>query len=313
LLAGLDKEVYALQRRATITLPPDVTDKEIIVKGSVAKGNRDLEGFIVGQGGQDGGYGLYVKDNRLTMAVKQNGKVYTATTTEPLPEKFDFESRLTTNGDITLLIDGKQAAKSKAPSLFTKPIADMVRVQRDVVGENSIGSYAGAYTTNFDFVGNVQNATLEVRKPSTDNQSSTGKPLAEGATVLTIKVVEEQMKYDTKMITVRAGQPVVLTLENPDIMQHNLVICKTGSINKVGKAADLMAQDPKSVEKNYVPQMPEVLAATKLVNPGEAFTLEFTAPAQPGDYPFICTFPGHWRIMQGIMRVEKSKNTVISR
>ena len=316
LLAGLDKEVYALQRRGTIAFPPDVTGKEIIVKGSVAKGNRDLEGFVVGQGGQEGGYGLYVKDNHLTMAVKQNGQVYTAVTTEPLPEKFDFEGRLANNGEMLLFIDGKQAAKSKAPSLFTKPLTDVVRVQRDVVNENSIGGYAGAYasTNSFDLVGNVQNATLEVRKPTADSPAPTTRVVSsDKATVLTIKVVEEQMKYDTKVITVKAGLPVVLTLENPDGMQHNLVICKMGTINKVGKAADLMAQDPKSVEKNYVPQMPEVLAATILVNPGEAYTLEFIAPAQPGDYPFICTFPGHWRIMQGIMRVEKPKNTTISR
>ena len=70
LVAGIDKEVYALQRRANILLPPDVTGKEIIVKGSIAKGNRTLEGFIMGQGGQDAGYGLYVKDNHLVMARK---------------------------------------------------------------------------------------------------------------------------------------------------------------------------------------------------------------------------------------------------
>ncbi len=314
LLAGIDKEVYALQRRANITLPPDVTGKEIIVKGSIAKGNRDLEGFIVGQGDQTNGYGVYIKDGHLTMAVKQNGQVYTASTIEPLPEKFEFESQLANNGDMFLFVDGKQVAKDKAPSLFTKPLADAVRVQRDVEGENSIGKYTGAYTNAFDFAGNVQNATLEVRKPSADSQVPVNKTaLSDKATVLTIKVVEEQMKYDTKMITVKAGLPVVLTLENPDIMQHNLVICKTGTIEKVGKAADLMAQDPKSAEKNYVPTMPEILASTKLVNPGEAYTLEFIAPTKPGDYPFICTFPGHWRIMQGVMRVVKADNPTISR
>ncbi len=242
--------------------------------------------------------------------------MYTAATTEPLPEKFDFESRLVNNGDMLVLVNGKEVAKGKAPSLFTKPLADVIRSQRDVTTENSIGTYANAYTTAFDFVGNVQNATLEVRKPTATasnpvtaaKASSTGK-----ATVLTIKVVEEQMKYDTKLITVKAGQPVVLTLENPDIMQHNLVICKPGTAEKVGKAADALARDPKAVEKNYVPQMPEVLASTKLVNPGESFTLEFVAPAQPGDYPFVCTFPGHWSIMRGVMRVEKSSLPVNSR
>ena len=112
------------------------------------------------------------------------------------------------------------------------------------------------------------------------------------------------MKYDLKEINVKAGLPVVLTLENPDNMQHNLVICKKGTKEKVGKAADLMAQDPKSVEKNYVPVMSEILAATKLVNPGETATIEFIAPTMPGDYPYICTFPGHWSIMQGIMHVK---------
>jgi len=33
--------------------------------------------------------------------------------------------------------------------------------------------------------------------------------------------------------------------------------------------------------------------------------LRFTAPDKPGEYPYICTFPGHWRIMQGVMKVVK--------
>ncbi|MEJ7681873.1 MAG: plastocyanin/azurin family copper-binding protein [Segetibacter sp.] len=61
--------------------------------------------------------------------------------------------------------------------------------------------------------------------------------------------------------------------------------------------------DPNGTKLNYVPRMPEVLQATPLVNPGGKFTLTFTVPKCPGDYPFVCTFPGHWRIMQGVMRV----------
>ena len=291
-----------------------MTDKEVIIKGSAAKGFREVEGFIAGQGGQEGGYGLYVKDNHLVMAVKQNGKVYTATSAETLPERFDFEGRLTANGNILVFVDGKQVGKGKAPSLFTKPLDGVVRVQRDFTDSNSIGAYTGAYTTAYDFIGNIQNATLEVRKSAADAPNpATRVATSDKATVLTIKVVEEQMKYDTKVITVKAGMPVVLTLENPDIMQHNLVICKPGSTEKVGKAADALARDPKGLEKNYVPQLPDVLAATKLVNPGESFTLEFTAPTKPGDYPFVCTFPGHWSIMQGIMRVEKTNVPTTSR
>lgn len=311
LLAGINQEIYTLQRRATIALPPDVTGREIIIKGTAAKGNRDLEGFIVGHGGQDGGYGLYIIDNLLTMVVKQDGQVYSATTTEPLPEKFDFESRFVNNGEMILLVNGKEMGKGKAPSLFTKPLTDVIRTERDFVNENSIGAYANAYKSMFGFIGNLQNTTLEVRKPNTTNRvAASEKVVPKNATVLTIRVVEEQMKYDKRMITVKAGQLVVLTLENPDIMQHNIVICKPGTAEKVGKAADAMARDPKSVEKHYVPQLPEVLASSILVNPGESYTLEFVAPTQPGDYPFVCTFPGHWSIMRGVVRVEKSSETL---
>ena len=88
-------------------------------------------------------------------------------------------------------------------------------------------------------------------------------------------------------------------------MQHNLVIVKKGMLQKVGAAADAMLQDPKAASKNYVPKIPEVLYSTRLVNSDEEVTLQFTAPTVPGDYPFVCTFPGHWRIMNGIIRVVK--------
>ena len=90
-------------------------------------------------------------------------------------------------------------------------------------------------------------------------------------------------------------------------MQHNLVIGQIGSLQTIGKAADKIASDPKGAEKNYVPELPEVLFSTKLVNPQQTVTLRFTAPAKTGDYPFICTFPGHWSIMNGVMKVVSAK------
>ena len=54
---------------------------------------------------------------------------------------------------------------------------------------------------------------------------------------------------------------------------------------------------------SYVPDMAEVLFATKLVNPQQTVKLNFVAPQKTGDYPFVCTFPGHWRVMNGILRV----------
>ena len=126
-------------------------------------------------------------------------------------------------------------------------------------------------------------------------------------TVITIKVVQNEMKYDLKTFSVEAGKPVEIILVNPDFMQHNLVIAKQGTMKIVGAAADILASDPKAAEMNYVPAIPEVLFATKLVNPQETVRIQFTAPKETGDYPYVCTFPGHWSIMNGVMKVVKPK------
>ena len=73
----------------------------------------------------------------------------------------------------------------------------------------------------------------------------------------------------------------------------------------VGALADAMLTDPDALKKNYVPESEDIIASTKLVNPGGVDKIEFEAPSEPGDYPYICTFPGHWRLMQGIIKVKK--------
>jgi putative membrane-bound dehydrogenase-like protein len=123
--------------------------------------------------------------------------------------------------------------------------------------------------------------------------------------VIKITPIVNAMKFAQKSFTVKAGSTVELVFDNIDFMQHNVLILQKGSMDKVGAAADKMAQDPKGAEKQYVPNMPEVLFHTPLVNPEESFKLRFKVPAVAGDYPFICSFPGHWRIMNGVMKVTK--------
>jgi azurin len=171
----------------------------------------------------------------------------------------------------------------------------------------------GSYDGRFGLVGNFQKASLELNKPSEgSNTEATSTPKStssnassSNALVIELKVEKEIMQYDKKLITVKAGQKVVINLENPDGMQHNLLIIKPGSLPKVGKAADELLSNPKASEMQYVPKISEVLYSTKLVNSGETVTLEFTVPNEPGDYPYVCTFPGHWRGMNGILRVVK--------
>jgi len=72
----------------------------------------------------------------------------------------------------------------------------------------------------------------------------------------------------------------------------------------LGNLANLMITDPQGLAKHYVPDSKDVLVYTDMTNPKESFTIHFTAPEEKGDYPYLCTFPGHWMVMNGVLRVE---------
>ncbi len=112
------------------------------------------------------------------------------------------------------------------------------------------------------------------------------------------------MQYATKRFTVKAGERISLTLVNPDTMPHNLAIAKPGSLARVGDGSNRMAALPDGGAKRYIAPGDDVLFFTDIIDPGKSFTIHFTAPAERGEYPYLCTFPGHWLIMNGIMAVE---------
>ena len=117
----------------------------------------------------------------------------------------------------------------------------------------------------------------------------------------------DSMQFDTKEFTVKSGEEVTIEFKNtgklPKIaMGHNLVILKKG-ISSLKFGQKIMGMGAGAT--NPLPQasMEDVIVATKLLGPGENETIKFTAPA-PGDYQFVCTFPGHFAMMRGIMVVK---------
>lgn len=116
--------------------------------------------------------------------------------------------------------------------------------------------------------------------------------------------------YDKTDLTVKAGQKVKLTLNNTGSIApqpHNFLLIKPGKEMAVGAQANAMMTDPQAMSKSYIPDASkaDILANTKLVQPGGTETIEFTAPAEAGDYPYMCTFPGHWLLMKGVLHVTK--------
>ena len=124
-----------------------------------------------------------------------------------------------------------------------------------------------------------------------------------GVRVVKIGTVYERMNYDKETIAVQAGKPVLFVLENVDAMPHNFVIARPGTMQAVGELAEKEAQNPAFAKQNFVPKSSDVLAASTLMQPQGSQRVTFTAPTQPGVYPYVCTYPGHWRRMFGAMYV----------
>ncbi|MEM1084006.1 MAG: azurin [Verrucomicrobiota bacterium] len=118
----------------------------------------------------------------------------------------------------------------------------------------------------------------------------------------------DQMQFDKKELTVTEGQKVTLKFKHigklpKAAMGHNVVILKPGTnvpafageAVKAGAANDYLPQDDKSKGM--------IVASTKMLGGGEETSITFTAPAA-GEYPYLCTFVGHFAVMQGKLTVK---------
>ncbi len=129
-----------------------------------------------------------------------------------------------------------------------------------------------------------------------------------------VRAVYEQMRYDTPRIVVQAGRPFEIIFENPDVMPHNLVVVKPDTRAKVSTAAlELAPEFTDRQGRAWVPESTDVVAATKLIEPGKSETLKIPANATrtEGVYEFVCTFPGHWTVMFGQLVVTKDVNAYL--
>lgn len=120
---------------------------------------------------------------------------------------------------------------------------------------------------------------------------------------LKIGCIPERMLYTRERFRVAPNQPIKLVFHNPDATEHNLVIVQPGALEEIGLAGNEMAKDPEAAKKGFIPDSPKILHASKLLKQGQAQALRFRAPSEPGVYPYLCTFPGHWIVMKGEMVV----------
>ncbi len=118
-----------------------------------------------------------------------------------------------------------------------------------------------------------------------------------------ISTIPSQMTYDRKEFSVAPESLVHLILHNPDALEHNLLLVSPNALAEIGLAGDRMGQTPEGKVKEFVPDSKKVIAVLGLVAPGKSRSLWFIAPSKPATYPYVCTYPSHWRTMNGKMKV----------
>ena len=121
--------------------------------------------------------------------------------------------------------------------------------------------------------------------------------------VIAIGTVPHRMIYDKELIAIQAGKPVEFRFSNTDNMPHNFAVVIPGSLEEIGMLAEATARDADAIAREYIPTSPKILVGSKLIQPGDSQAITFEAPTAPGVYPYVCTYPGHWRRMYGALYV----------
>jgi azurin len=115
-----------------------------------------------------------------------------------------------------------------------------------------------------------------------------------------IETLGNQMKYNVVKIKAKKNSTLLIKFKNNatlPVMKHNIIVLNSeDAIDAVGTAA-LSAE-------NNIPDHPSIIASSSMVGPGESTELLINIPDQPGVYPYICTYPGHYQVMQGKIIVE---------
>ncbi len=120
-------------------------------------------------------------------------------------------------------------------------------------------------------------------------------------------IATDDMKYSLTQITAEPGEELRIRLSAKGVipkvaMAHNVVVVE------IDTDIDTMLKEGAPFrESDFIPpsMMTHVIAKTALAGPGERVQVTFTVPETPGDYPFLCTFAGHYQAgMKGTLSVQ---------
>jgi azurin len=133
--------------------------------------------------------------------------------------------------------------------------------------------------------------------PKSPQSASAPSPVVD----LLVETDGDLLEFKPKELSCHAGDQVRLTFRHTGKyvnFEHNWVLIMPGSFDAITKAAEAAGETG-----GYLPVGEKrILAFTPLCSRGQSMITQFTAP-KAGDYPFICTFPGHAQSMWGVLHV----------
>jgi azurin len=141
---------------------------------------------------------------------------------------------------------------------------------------------------------------------STASASTSGSSTAASGTKTVEITANDQMKFSVTSIEAKPGEELHVVLTNTgtlpkEAMGHNWVLLKQGSDPMAFSSAAASAKDQGYIPDNLKDQ---IVAHIDLLGPKQTGEVTFKAPDQPGDYPFLCSFPGHVAMMKGTLTVK---------
>ena len=123
-----------------------------------------------------------------------------------------------------------------------------------------------------------------------------------GARKITVQA-GANLSFSPNFLTGKAGEVIALEFANPDAVPHNWALIAPNTLAQFGDGVNRQIADPDAFARQYIPDQAQVVAYTDVVQPQDKFTIYFTLPTKPGRYPFVCSFPGHWMVMNGVFAV----------
>ena len=197
--------------------------------------------------------------------------------------------------DLASILAAQPAAdlKALAPMLVSKGNESTKDANKDASKDTATQS-----TSRFVKAACVR-ALFALPENERPTEASAWKPVT-----LKTTCVPGKMSWDPKEFTVAPNSIVAIEMTNSDSMQHNLLVCAPGSLSEIGVAADKLGEGAIGKRREYVPDSSKVLEIMGLTAPNATGVLWFIAPAKPGTYPLVCTYPGHWRMMNGKLKVQ---------